>query len=97
VQRACDLLGEIARRHKRVIADPPSAARVKQLGPNGVELELTVWIADPSVGEGDLRSDILKEVVEGYRGAGIALPYARREVRVIATPETPGTAAKSAV
>jgi len=89
VQRACDLLGEIARRHKRVIPDPPAAARVKQLSQNGVELELTVWIADPSVGEGDLRSDILKELVEAYRKAGIAPPYARREVRVIATPAMP--------
>ena len=89
VQKACDLLAQIARRHKRVIEDPPSAARVKQLSQAGVEIELTVWIADPSVGEGDLRSDILKEVIEAYRKAGIPIPYARREVRVIATPETP--------
>jgi small-conductance mechanosensitive channel len=89
VQKACDLLAEMAKRHKRVIADPPSAARVKQLSPAGVEIELTVWIADPSVGEGDLRSDILKEVLLAYREAGISIPYPRREVRVIATPETP--------
>ncbi|HEX4780012.1 MAG TPA: mechanosensitive ion channel domain-containing protein [Usitatibacter sp.] len=95
IQRACDLLAQIAGGHKRVIAQPPSVARVKQLGPNGVDLELTVWISDPSVGEGDLRSDILKEVVQGYREAGITLPYARRDVRVIATPETPETSAKS--
>jgi len=96
LQRACELLAQIARSHKRVIAQPPSAARVKQLGPNGVDLELTVWISDPSVGEGDLRSDILKEVVQGYREAGIELPYARRDVRLIATPATAETSAQSA-
>ena len=89
IQRACDLLAGIAKSHHRVIADPPVAARVKQLTPAGVDLELTVWIADPSVGEGDLRSDILKELVQAYRKAGISIPYPRREVRLIATPETP--------
>lgn len=89
VQRACDLLVETATRHKRVIADPPAGAKVKALGPNGVELELTVWIADAAVGEGDLRSDLLKEVLSAYRQAAIQVPYAMREVRLIATPETP--------
>jgi small-conductance mechanosensitive channel len=95
IQRACDLLAGIAKSHHRVIADPPAAARVKQLTPAGVDLELTVWIADPSVGEGDLRSDILKELVQAYRKAGISIPYPRREVRVIATPETPETPSQS--
>ncbi|HEX4332923.1 MAG TPA: mechanosensitive ion channel domain-containing protein [Usitatibacter sp.] len=89
IQRACELLAEIAKGHHRVITDPPVAARVKQLTPAGVDLELTVWIADPTVGEGDLRSDILKELIQAYRKAGISIPYPRREVRLIATPETP--------
>jgi hypothetical protein len=32
---------------------------------------------------------ILKEVLLAYREAGISIPYSRREVRLIATPETP--------
>jgi small-conductance mechanosensitive channel len=89
VQRACELPVQIAKKHKRVIADPEAAARVKALGPNGVEIELTVWIADAAVGEGDLRSDLLKEVLRAYREAGIEVPYAVREIRMIATAETP--------
>lgn len=89
VERACALLVETARRHRRIIADPPVVAQVKALTQHGVELELTVWIADPAVGEGDLRSDLLKDLLKAYRGAGIEVPYARREVLVIATPETP--------
>jgi len=97
IQLACELLARIAQGHHRVIADPPVAARVKQLTPAGVDLELTVWIADPSVGEGDLRSDILKELIQAYRKAGISIPYPRREVRVIATPETPENPTQSMV
>ena len=71
-----------------MIADPPVIARVKQLSDRGVELELTVWISDPAAGEGDLRSELLKDVLKAYRTAGIEIPFPRCEVRLIATDET---------
>jgi small-conductance mechanosensitive channel len=95
VDKACGILVEAARRQGRVLAEPPLAARVKQLSERGIELELTVWISDPAAGEGDLRSDILKEVVKAFRAAGITLPYARREVVTIATPEMKNSPATS--
>jgi small-conductance mechanosensitive channel len=88
VDRACELLVESARKQARVIADPPVIARVKQLSDRGVELELTVWISDPVAGDGDLRSELLKDVLKAYRKAGIEIPFPRREVRFIATDET---------
>jgi small-conductance mechanosensitive channel len=91
VDRACVLLAETARKQGRVIADPPAIARVKQLSDSGVDLELTVWISDPALGEGDLRSDLLKDLLKAYRMAGIEIPYPRREVRLIATAETQET------
>jgi small-conductance mechanosensitive channel len=74
-----------------VIDEPASAARVKQLTEHGVELELTVWIKDPQVGEGDLKSDLLKDVLKSFREQGIVIPYPRREVRMLATAETKET------
>ena len=47
VERACALLGELARRQPRVVPEPAAAARVKQLSAQGVEIELTVWISTP--------------------------------------------------
>ncbi len=88
VELACELLAEAAKRRKRVIADPPVTARVKQFTDRGVELELTVWIEDPAVGEGDLRSDLLLDILKVYKDRGIAMPYPRRDLHVIATPET---------
>ena len=87
VERAIALLHEAAHRQSRVIDDPPSAGRVKQLTDHGLELALTVWIKDPALGEGDVRSDLLKDVLKTFRGAGISIPYARREIRMLATPE----------
>jgi small-conductance mechanosensitive channel len=88
VQKACDLLIEFAHGHKRVIPDPPPTARVKQLGDNGVELELTVWIKDPAVGEADLKSALFKDILRGFKAAGIEIPYPHREIRMIATGAT---------
>ncbi len=88
VDRACDLLVEIARGHKRVIPDPAPIARVKQLGDNGIELELTVWIADPAVGEADLKSVIFKDLLRRFREGGIEIPYPRRDVHLLNTLET---------
>jgi small-conductance mechanosensitive channel len=94
-ETACRILAEAARRQARVLAEPPVTARVKQLGERGIELELTVWIDDPVVGEGELRSDILKDLLKSFRAAGITIPYARREVVMIATPEALNSIATS--
>ena len=96
VELACSLLEEIAKKHKRVIANPPLTARVKQLTDRGIELELTVWIQDPAVGESDLRSDLLVEIVKAFRTRGIELPYATRDVRMITTPEMQNSPDKTA-
>jgi small-conductance mechanosensitive channel len=62
----------------------------------GIDLEVTVWIGDPVVGEGDLRSDISKAILRGFREGGIEIPYPRRDVRLLATPETQEKPAASA-
>jgi small-conductance mechanosensitive channel len=89
VERACAILIECARRQNRIIDDPPPLAFVKDLSETGVNLTLTVWISDPGKGEGDLRSDLLKDILRSYKAEGVEIPYPRRDVRVLATPETP--------
>jgi small-conductance mechanosensitive channel len=91
VDRACTVLAELTKKQARVIDQPPSAARVKQLTDHGIELELTIWIKDPHVGEGDLKSDLYKDILKAFREQGITIPYPRRDVRMIATGATPET------
>jgi small-conductance mechanosensitive channel len=95
IDRVCTLLGEAAKKQGRVIEEPPAAARVKQLTDHGVELELTVWIQDPAVGEADLRDELLKDILRIFKAEGISFPYPRREIRVLATPETANSALKT--
>ncbi|HXS52574.1 MAG TPA: mechanosensitive ion channel domain-containing protein, partial [Usitatibacter sp.] len=97
VAKACEVLLEVAKRHKRVLDEPASAALVKEFGDNGIDLSLTVWIADPAVGEGRLRSDLLLDILASFKAHGIEIPYPRRDVRILATAETPGKPANSRI
>jgi small-conductance mechanosensitive channel len=67
IDRALQLLAEAAKTQGRIIADPPTTARVKGLVESGVELELTVWIQDPAAGEGDVRSDVLRQALRAFK------------------------------
>jgi small-conductance mechanosensitive channel len=93
--RACELMVAAAKKQRRVVADPPIAARVKSLGADGVELELTVWIQDPAMGDGDVRSEVLKELLKSFKAGNIELARARREVHLIATGETQNSPVKT--
>jgi small-conductance mechanosensitive channel len=88
VHKACELLVQFAHSHKRVIPDPAPTARIRQLGDHGIDLELTVWIKDPAVGEADLKSALYKDILRGFKAAGIEIPYPHRDVRIIATAAT---------
>ena len=87
VELALELLEEIARRHPRLVSQPAASAKVKRLADSGIELELTGWIKDPGAGEGDLRSDVLRDILRTFKAHGISIPYPTRDVRLIATPE----------
>ena len=96
VARACDVLEQVARAHERVLPDPAPVARVKQLGPSGIDLDLVCWIADAAAGDADLKSDLYKALLARFRDAGIEIPYPRSDIRLLATPETKEIPSKSA-
>jgi small-conductance mechanosensitive channel len=80
---AMRLMVEATQRHARVLRkDHPPAAAVQRFGENGIELELGVWIADPHVGSGGLRSDLYLDIWRAFREHGIKIAYPQREVRL---------------
>jgi small-conductance mechanosensitive channel len=46
--------------------------------------------------EADLRSELLLEILRDFKTAGIQIPYAGRDVRIFATPETQESPVRSA-
>jgi small-conductance mechanosensitive channel len=86
VERAMDILVEVARQQSRVLADPPPLAFCLAFADSGINLELGFWIADPQEGTGILRSSINLEILRRFRAEGIEIPYPQREVRLLERP-----------
>ena len=82
-ENAMRLLEEVARKNRRVIADPPPKAFLLRFGDSGIELELGVWIDDPEMGMSNIRSELNVEVWRAFKEAGVEIPYPQREVRVL--------------
>ncbi|MEQ1518644.1 MAG: mechanosensitive ion channel domain-containing protein [Usitatibacteraceae bacterium] len=82
-EEAMSLILAAAKSQSRVLATPEPTVWIKNLGDNGIELELVAWISDAEAGLGSLRSDIFVAVLRAFREAGIEIPYQQREVRLL--------------
>lgn len=88
LERAEALMLEAAHDQRRVVFDDPdNLPRVflKEFADNGILLELSVWIRDPSEGQNNLRSDINWAIWRRFKAAGIEIPFPQR-VMHLATP-----------
>jgi small-conductance mechanosensitive channel len=59
---------------------------VLQFADNGIALELAVWINDPEMGQGNLKTALNLGIWKAFRDNGIRIPYPQREVRIIGQP-----------
>jgi small-conductance mechanosensitive channel len=86
---ALRILEDAAMRQQRVLRDPAPVALIRQLGENGIELELGFWVEDPQLGLADLRSGIQSEVLRGFRASGIQIAIGPRQPRAPGSPWAP--------
>lgn len=75
VEQAMRLLVDVARRHPRVLAEPPPAALLNKFAESGIDLELGFWINDPENGSGNVRSDINAEIYRAFVAARVDIAY----------------------
>jgi small-conductance mechanosensitive channel len=88
---ALRIMEDAARRQARVMRKPPPAAVIRQLAERGIELELGFWVEDPQLGIGPLRSELLRDILRGFRENGIAFPPPTRDAKPapVPTPRSP--------
>jgi small-conductance mechanosensitive channel len=67
LEQVIGLAIEIASKQPRVLATPAPEAQVSSFGEHGVELILTVWVADPEDGVSGLRSAIYLEIWKAFK------------------------------
>jgi small-conductance mechanosensitive channel len=88
VHQAIAVCLEAAKAVKRVIARPEPICVLKEFGDSSVNLEIRFWIEDPRNGTTNVKSEVLLQVWDRFKEAGIVLPYPQRDVHIISTPET---------
>ena len=88
LDRVLAIVKGVGAAHPLAMRDPAASATLTRVGEPGVEVELAVWIDDVYASQGQIRSDLLKGLVETFRAEGIPFPAPRREIHAFATPET---------
>jgi small-conductance mechanosensitive channel len=88
LDQALATLLECARAQQLVLAEPAPVSRLKSFRDDGVELELVCWIGDVVMGDADVKSDLMRAILRRFGERGIDIPYPRRDVRFLTTPET---------
>ena len=88
VEAALEALVGCAKEQPQVLADPAPIARARELQADGVALELVCWIGDVVVGDADLKSALIRDILRRFAERRIEIPYPRRDVRLLATLAT---------
>ncbi len=86
-ETALELLIQAAADHPRILRDPPPVSRLMSFEDYGMRLEARFWIRDPMNGVNNVRSDVNRRIWRLFKQAGITIPVAQHEVRVVGPPE----------
>jgi small-conductance mechanosensitive channel len=90
LEKARDLMLEVANATKRVLVDPKPSCLLSGFGDSAINLELRVWINDPQNGLGKVKSDLHWGIWKAFKEHGIELPYPQREVHLKTGPGVKG-------
>ena len=85
-EQAMAIMEEVCGEHPRVLKDPVPSCRLMEFGDNGIHLEARVWVADPEVGLGSVRSDINLGIWRRFKAAGITIPFPQRDLYIKEMP-----------
>ncbi len=85
-EQAMALMQEIAENHPRVLAEPAPSVRLIEFGDNGIHLEMRVWISDPELGIGSVKSEINLLIWRAFKAASINIPFPQRDIRIHSMP-----------
>ena len=82
VRLAMDLCRRAPETVERVLADPPAQCLLRGFGDSSVDLEIRIWIDDPSEGRSNVTSDVLLRVWDLFREHGIEIPFPQRDLHL---------------
>jgi len=83
-----DILLEVARSNRNVVAQPEPRVRLRQFGESSVDFELLCWVEQPSL-KGLEIHNLLKAVYDVFAERGVTIPFPQRDVHFIGSSEKP--------
>ena len=66
----------------RVLQDPAPVCHVLGFGDSSVDLELRIWISDPSNGVANVKSKILLNIWDSFKANDIEIPFPQRDLHI---------------
>ncbi|WP_151636987.1 mechanosensitive ion channel family protein [Noviherbaspirillum aerium] len=83
VEQVLGLLEEVATDIPRILKNPAPQALLVRFDPDGFELEVGFWIADPENGRGNVLSQLNRAIWKMLQKHQIEIPYPQREIRIL--------------
>ena len=80
------LMIEAAMNAPRVLPEPKPTVWLTGFGDSSVDHEIMVWITDPEMGVGNVRSEILNRLWLAFKEHGIEIPFPQRDVHIRSAP-----------
>lgn len=81
-RKAAALCVEAAQMVPRVLLKPEPRCQVRGFGDNSVDLELRIWIEDPTNGRANVISDVLLEIWDRFHEHDIEIPFPQRDLHL---------------
>ena len=78
LDQVLQLLTQAAAGQQRVLSEPAPSASLSNFGPDGLELTLNFWIADPENGQINVRSLVNLAILKALRANGVEIPVTSR-------------------
>lgn len=89
LRMAVDLVQKGAMETDRVLARPAPKCLVMEFGDEAIEIEVRFWINDPENGVSNVSSEVMLNIWDKFRDAGIDIPLRHEDVLI-----TPGSTLK---
>lgn len=83
VEHVLRLLEQVVSSIDRVSKTPAPQALLLNFGADGLELEVSFWIADPESGRSNVLSDANRAIWKMLQAQQIKLPFPQREIRIV--------------
>lgn len=71
-----------------VTRDPEPRVRLRAFGDSALQLELLLWVVDPSL-KGLVTHHLLKTIYHAFNQKGITIPFPQRDVHLVPPPKEP--------